>query len=151
MSLFTPQAGETSREMLRPASRESVIDMLSRLRQEFPKLEMPKELLAVYRVPPQAPNDCMFARTTRTVAADLETTVNPCQFGGTPDCSQCGCIASAGLGAVDRHRLLPGIRVGMIYDLSCRIGQRLKRLRQRRRPGVGTVGVQAGLAEPVSD
>ena len=151
MSLFTPQAGETSREMLPPASRESAIDMLFQLRQEFPKLEMPEELLAVYRVPPQAPNDCMFARTTRTVAADLETTVNPCQFGGTPDCSQCGCIASAGLGAVDRHRLLPGIRVGMIYDLSYRIGQRLKRMRQRRRPGVGTLGVQPGLAEPVSD
>ncbi len=151
MSLFTPQVGATSREMLPPASRESVIGTLRRLREEFPKLEMPEELLAVYRVPPQAPDDCMFARTTRTVAADLEHTVSPCQFGGNPDCSQCGCMASAALGAVDRHRVLPGIRVGMIYSLSYRIGQLLKRMRQRRRTGVGVAEVPAGLAEPVSD
>jgi MoaA/NifB/PqqE/SkfB family radical SAM enzyme len=151
MSLFTPQIGEASGEMLLPESRESVIDALLRLRKEFPKLEMPEALLAVYRVPPQTPHSCMFAKTTRTVAADFERTINPCQFGGTPDCSQCGCIAAAGLGAIDRHRLLPGIRVGMIYSLSYRLGQWLKRVRSTRNTGVGAVEVPAGLAEPVSD
>jgi sulfatase maturation enzyme AslB (radical SAM superfamily) len=151
MSIFTPQLGQANSETLPPESRESVIDTLLQLRREFPKLEMPEELLAVYRDPPRAPHSCMFAKTTRTVAADFERTINPCQFGGTPDCSQCGCIAAAGLGAIDRHRLLPGIRVGMIYSLSYRLGQWLKRVRSRRNTGVGAVEVPAGLAEPASD
>jgi sulfatase maturation enzyme AslB (radical SAM superfamily) len=151
MSIFTPQLGQANSETLPPESRESVIDTLLQLRREFPKLEMPEELLAVYRDPPRAPHSCMFAKTTRTVAADFERTINPCQFGGTPDCSQCGCIAAAGLGAIDRHRLLPGIRVGMIYSLSYRLGQWLKRVRSRRNRGVGAVEVPAGLAEPASD
>lgn len=151
MSLFTPQIGETSSEMLPPESRETVIDTILSLRKEFPKLEMPEGLLALYRDPPQAPHSCVFARTTRTIAADLERTIDPCQFGGTPDCSQCGCMASAALGAVSRHRLLPGIRVGMIYSLSYRIGQWVNRSRRRRIKGTGTVGVQAGLAELAPD
>jgi sulfatase maturation enzyme AslB (radical SAM superfamily) len=151
MSIFTPQLGQANSETLPPESRESVIDTLLQLRREFPKLEMPEELLAVYRDPPRAPHSCMFAKTTRTVAADFERTINPCQFGGTPDCSQCGCIAAAGLGAIDRHRLLPGIRVGMIYSLSYRLGQWLKRVRSRRNTGVRAVEVPAGLAEPASD
>lgn len=151
MSLFTPQIGEASREVLPPESRKSAIDTLLRLRREFPKLEMPEGLLAVYRVPPQTPHSCMFARTTRTIAADLERIISPCQLGGTPDCSQCGCFASAALGAVDRHRLLPGLRVGMIYSLSYRLGQWLKRVRSGRGMGVGTVEVPAILPEPAPD
>ncbi len=151
MSLFTPQIGETSSEVLPPESRESVIDTLSGLRKEFPKLEMPEGVLAVLRVPPQAPHNCMFARTTRTIAADLERTISPCQFGGTPDCSQCGCMASAALGAVHRHRLLPGIRVGMIYNLSYRTGQWLNRLRQGKTRDTRPARLQAGLTELASD
>ena len=147
MSLFTPQTGEASSEMLPPEFRQSVIDTLIGFRQEFPKLEMPKGLLDVYRDPPQAPHSCLFAKITRTIAADLESTINPCQFGGTPDCSQCGCMASAALAAVDRHRLLPGIRVGMIYSLSYRVGQCLERVRRRRRIGVGAMEEPAALAE----
>jgi len=151
ISLYTPQIGELSRETLTPESRESVIDTLLRLRREFPKLEMPEGLLNVYRVPPQTPHACMFARTTRTVAADLERTINPCQFGGIPDCSQCGCFAAAALAAIDRHRLLPGVQVGMIYRPSYRLGRWLKRVRSGRSVGVGAVEVPAPLPEPAPD
>lgn len=151
ISLFTPQLGQAASETLSPESRASVINTLFQLRREFPKLEMPKELLAVYGAPPQSPHSCMFAKTTRTVAADLERTINPCQFGGTPDCSQCGCIASAALGAVDRHRLMPGVRVGRIYNLSYSLGQWLKRIRETNRIGIDPMGVRARSGEAASD
>jgi MoaA/NifB/PqqE/SkfB family radical SAM enzyme len=151
MSLFTPQVGEVSSEMLPPESRESIIDMLFRLRREFPKLEMPEGVLEAFRAPPQAPQNCLFARITQAVAADLQRTIHPCQLGGTPDCSQCGCMAAAALGAIDRHRLLPGIRLGAIYSLSYRMGQWLRAVRQGRRKGAGVAEVPAGLAELAPD
>ena len=34
--------------------------------------------------PPSNPSECIFARTTETISADLTTQITPCQFGGTP-------------------------------------------------------------------
>jgi hypothetical protein len=73
--------------------------------------------------PPASPDDCVFAKTTRTISADLRTAIAPCQFGGNPDCAQCGCVASAGLEAVARHRLPGRIPVGAIYWSSLRVGK----------------------------
>ncbi len=126
MSLYTPQAGETSPEILPPEVRTRVISELSSLRDAFPKLELPAGLLQAYQRPPSDPGRCVFALTTRTISADLETPVTPCQLGGKPDCSQCGCIAAAGLEAVSRHRLPIGIRAGTIFRISRAVGLRLK-------------------------
>ena len=128
-SLYTPQVGEVSDERLRPADRRQVVSDLLALRLKFPKLAAPKGLLEVYAEPPQSPDECIFARTTTTLSADLKTRIEPCQFGGNPDCSECGCIASAGLAAVGRHRLFGVIPVGTIFEGSFRVGERLKRRR----------------------
>jgi MoaA/NifB/PqqE/SkfB family radical SAM enzyme len=129
MSIFTPQKGETCAEILPPATRESVINELSHLRREFVKLDAPEGLLDVYRNPPANPSECQFARTTQSITADLKGKISPCQFGGNPDCGQCGCVASAGLKAVARHKLPLGIRVGAIYEISYQIGSRIGTLR----------------------
>ena len=100
ISLYTPQLGEVSEERLLPADREQVIGDLLALRLRYPKLKMPKGLIEAYAEPPQSPDECVFARTTTTISADLTTKITPCQFGGAPDCENCGCIASAGLAAV---------------------------------------------------
>ena len=131
VSLYTPQVGEVSDERLTPSDRESVVAQLLDLRARYPKLAMPRSLIAVYRTPPQSPGDCIFAQTTECVSADFTTPITPCQFGGTPDCASCGCIASAGLGAIGRHRLPGGLRVGTIFDLSLAIGVRARRVRER--------------------
>jgi len=123
MSIFTPQIGETSYEILPAAVRTRVIEELIELRRDFSRLDMPDGLIRAYQHPPADPAHCIFARTTRSVTADLKRRITPCQFGGTPDCTQCGCIASAGLTAVGNHRLPLGIRVGSLYDASYRIGQ----------------------------
>jgi MoaA/NifB/PqqE/SkfB family radical SAM enzyme len=129
VSLYTPQMGEVSEERLRPVDRERVVADLMALRQRFPKLKMPKGLIDAYAEPPQSPQECVFARTTMTVSADLTTKITPCQFGGTPDCSSCGCIASAGLAAVARHELWGFIPVGALFTGSMKVGERVRRLR----------------------
>jgi MoaA/NifB/PqqE/SkfB family radical SAM enzyme len=128
-SLYTPQIGEISDERLRPADRERVVADLLALRLRFPKLALPKGLIEVYATPPDSPDECVFARTTMTISADLTTRITPCQFGGNPDCSNCGCIASAGLAAMARHQLFGFIPVGSIFNGSLKLGQRMKRLR----------------------
>ena len=129
ISLYTPQVGEVSAERLTSADRRRVVADLMALRLKFPKLEAPKGMIDVYANPPESPDDCVFARTTTTVSADLTTRITPCQFGGTPDCANCGCIASAGLAAVARHQLWGFIPVGSIFTGSLKVGEQIRRLR----------------------
>jgi MoaA/NifB/PqqE/SkfB family radical SAM enzyme len=129
ISLYTPQIGESSEEILRPQDRERVVADLRALRAKFPKLEAPEGLINVYATPPSSPSECVFARTTATVSADLKTRITPCQFGGNPDCSQCGCIASAGLAALGRHQLFGFIPIGTLFTGSVAIGEYARRLK----------------------
>jgi hypothetical protein len=88
-------------------------------------------MIEVYEKPPASPEECIFARTTRSVSADLQTRVTPCQFGGRPDCANCGCIASAGLGAVGRYQLAGPLRVEHVFNTSVAIGSAVRGVRQR--------------------
>ena len=129
VSLYTPQKGELSAERLTAADRSRVIADLRRLRPQFSKLQLPDGLLAVYARPPKTPDECIFAQTTECFSADLERRITPCQFGGDPDCNNCGCMASAGLEAIGRHRLGGSIPVGRIFYASTRIGRTVARVR----------------------
>jgi MoaA/NifB/PqqE/SkfB family radical SAM enzyme len=129
MSLYTPQKGELSAERLTKPDRERVIADLRRLRPEISKLQLPDALLNVYADPPKSPSDCIFAQTTECFSADLERHITPCQFGGDPDCLNCGCMASAGLEAIGRHRLKGGIPVGRIFYASLHVGNAAARIR----------------------
>jgi len=129
MSLYTPQKGELSAERLTKADRERVIADLRRLRPEISKLQLPDGLLNVYADPPKSPSECIFAQTTECFSADLERHITPCQFGGDPDCLNCGCMASAGLEAIGRHRLKGGIPVGRIFYASLHVGNAAARIR----------------------
>jgi sulfatase maturation enzyme AslB (radical SAM superfamily) len=131
MSLYTPQRGELSTERLTRDDRTHVIAELRRLRARFSKLQLPEGLLNVYASPPASPEACIFAQTTACVSSDLERRIAPCQFGGTPDCANCGCVASAGLEAIGRHRLPGGIPVGRVFFASLAVGRAVNRLRRR--------------------
>ncbi|HYO81497.1 MAG TPA: hypothetical protein VES20_08860, partial [Bryobacteraceae bacterium] len=104
------------------ADRERVAAELLQLRREFPKIDMPEGMIRHINNPPKSPADCTFARTTTTISADLLTRITPCQFGGDPDCSQCGCIASMGLQAVASHKLGGVLKVGHIFNASFKFG-----------------------------
>src|SRR5258705_109753 len=86
ISLYTPQIGEVSEERLLPADRAQVVADLKALRLRYPKLEAPEGLINSYANPPASPDDCVFARMTTSISADLTTRITPCQFGGAPDC-----------------------------------------------------------------
>jgi len=129
ISLYTPQVGEISEERLRPSDRAQVVADLRALRLKYSKLALADGLINVYANPPDSPDECVFAKTTTTISADLTTPITPCQFGGTPDCSNCGCIASAGLAALARHRLFGVIPIGSIFDNSLKVGERVRRMR----------------------
>ena len=133
-SLFTPQQGAVAPEILTPDQRRRAIQELLRLRVLYPLLNMDERTLAEFRHPPASPDDCIFARGTLTVSADLKTRITPCQFGGTPDCSQCGCFASMGLAAAGHLRVLPGVTAGQLFAVSELIGRGVGKLRSRSDP-----------------
>jgi MoaA/NifB/PqqE/SkfB family radical SAM enzyme len=130
VSLYTPQVGEVSAERLTKADRHQIVQVLMRLRTRYPKLRMPKGMIESYVAPPHSPRDCIFALTTACVSADFRKPITPCQFGGNPDCANCGCIASAALAAVGRHKLPGGLRVGWIFETSLRIGSHVRAFRE---------------------
>lgn len=122
-SIFTPQRGASDSEILSPSQRASVIDDLRQLRLKYPALDMPESLIREIVSPPASPEKCIFARTTKMISADLRTRITPCQFGGNPDCEQCGCYASMGLAAVGHHRVAGGVTAGQLFMASDRIGR----------------------------
>jgi MoaA/NifB/PqqE/SkfB family radical SAM enzyme len=122
-SLFTPQIGDQLPEILSPAERARAIAEMMDLRKQFPKLDMPAGLIQQFATPPKSPSDCVFALTTRTLSADLQTKITPCQFGGNPDCASCGCVASMGLASVAAHKLGGILPVDYIFKASIKIGQ----------------------------
>lgn len=128
-SLFTPQRGATDPEILSPEQRILVMNELRRLRPIFPKLDMQDIVIDEIATPPSSPEECIFARTTETISADLTTQITPCQFGGDPDCSQCGCIASMGLAAVGHYKVAGGLTAGHLFLASDRFGKSFRKLR----------------------
>jgi MoaA/NifB/PqqE/SkfB family radical SAM enzyme len=129
-SLFTPQRGATDPEILSPAQRAGVVADLRRLRVKYPVLDMADMVLEEIVSPPKSPQECIFAQTTETISADLTTKITPCQFGGEPDCEQCGCIASMGLAAVGHHRVAGPLTAGHLFRISGRIGRNWRGLQQ---------------------
>jgi sulfatase maturation enzyme AslB (radical SAM superfamily) len=130
-SIFTPQVGEQAKEKLSRTERTEVLSQLVQLRQRFPKAYLPDSVLAGYYQPPKSPAECIFARTTVNFTADLSSRISPCQFGGQPDCSQCGCLASAGLNAIGGYRVLKVLPVRTLYEASDAIGKRAARIMGR--------------------
>jgi len=122
-SLFTPQTGDELEEMLTSEERRVAIDEMSALRRKYSKLDMPERLIRQFDSPPLSPADCVFAQTTTTISADLRTEIGPCQFGGNPDCSNCGCMASMGLAAIASAKVWGVIPVGALFQASMKIGQ----------------------------
>jgi MoaA/NifB/PqqE/SkfB family radical SAM enzyme len=131
MSIFTPQIGAEGPEMLTPEVRSAVIAELLRLRPLYPILDMHESCIKEFYDPPQSPEECIFARTTHTISADLKTAITPCQFGGKPDCSQCGCIASMGLAAVGHHKVAGNLTAGRIFMISDHVGSAVRKFRNQ--------------------
>jgi MoaA/NifB/PqqE/SkfB family radical SAM enzyme len=131
VSLYSPQAGEHSAEMLTPEERRRIASQLPGLQQAYPKLLMSSEIGEAFVTPPQSPEECLFAKMSTNYSADLATRVEPCIFGGTPDCSQCGCMVSSGLHRVQKVRIAGPLTVRHLVRGSMAIGSLRNRLRSK--------------------
>lgn len=133
-SVFTPQRGAANIECLTADERASLVQTLLRVRQDYRKLDMSEGTIKEFLSPPASPDRCIFAQTTRTLSADFKTQVEPCQFGGEPDCSRCGCIASMGLASIGHHKLIGSLTAGHVFWTSNAIGNYVLRVENVLRP-----------------
>jgi organic radical activating enzyme len=131
VSVYTPQIGEQSPESLTQADRAALAAQLPALAKRYPKLLFTEGLAQAFLYPPENPGNCVFAKMSANYSADLETRVEPCVFGGTPDCTQCGCAISSGLHWVRTVRLAGPVKIDHFISASVNVGLFMSRLRSR--------------------
>jgi hypothetical protein len=73
----------------------------------------------------------LFSKMSTNYSADLTTRVEPCIFGSTSDCNQCGCVISSGLHRVQKVRVAGPLKVGHLVRGSMAIGSLRNRLRSK--------------------
>ncbi len=148
ISLYSPQIDEESPEILSPENRLQLAKELQMLRKKFAKLLLPEGMARAFISPPSSPQNCLFSKMSMNYSADLQSRVEPCVFGGNPDCSQCGCSISSALHWIQREKIIGPLRVGTVATASLNIGSAVHRLRNRRLPPVRW---QPGARPPGSD
>jgi len=131
VSLYTPQVNEHSAEMLSPAQRLAVAQELRSLQPHYPKLLMNYGIARAIQSPPANPRQCMFSKMSTNYSADLKTRVEPCIFGGMPDCSQCGCAISSGLHWLKTIRAAHLIKIETLVNASIGVGSVFGKLRSQ--------------------
>jgi MoaA/NifB/PqqE/SkfB family radical SAM enzyme len=153
VSLYSPQIGEESAERLAPEDRERVARELPPLVGQYPKLLVPEGLARAFVSPPKSPDECLFSKMSMNYSADLRTHVEPCVFGGTPDCSQCGCSISSALHWIRDVKVAGPVKVGHLVRASLAVGSAARKLRpdvdapNRWDKGVRFVGAKTPLVQ----
>jgi MoaA/NifB/PqqE/SkfB family radical SAM enzyme len=143
VSIYSPQRGEQSIERLSPAQRAYVVGELPRLRSLYHKLLTSEGYAQALLNPPTSPKECTFSRLSKNYSADLKTHVEPCVFGGDPDCSQCGCSASAAAHWISEMKLAGPLKAGHILRGSMAIGSAAARVQHVALPAWRDRGRQA--------
>jgi len=128
VSTYTPQVNEQSAEMLTREERQRLFHELSQIRPRYRKLLLNTGIAGAFLQPPENPQHCLFAKMSVNYSADLQTRVEPCVFGGTPDCSQCGCAISSGLHWLKSVPVAGPLRVDHIIRGSMALGSIINRM-----------------------
>ncbi len=123
VSLYTPQIGEQSAEMLTQQDRVRIAQELTELQTEYPKLLMRAGIGEAFVSPPENPDACLFSKMSVNYSADFKTRVEPCVFGGTPDCSQCGCAISSALHWIKDRNVAGPVKIDHLVRGSMAIGR----------------------------
>lgn len=131
VSTYTPQLGEKTPEMLTPESRRQLADELVALNHKYKKLLWSRELSEALLRPPQTPNNCIFSKMSINYTADLDKRVEPCVFGGSPDCSQCGCAISIGAHRIGDFKVAGLIPARYLMESSVQIGKLVAQLNSK--------------------
>ncbi|HUO33787.1 MAG TPA: radical SAM protein [Candidatus Acidoferrum sp.] len=129
VSVYTPQVGEESAEKLKMEDRVLLAQILPELKTRYPKIQFNKGMGEALVHPPENPGDCLFAKMSVNYSADLKSRVEPCVFGGQPDCSQCGCAISTGLHWIRGIQMAGPAKIDHVIQTSLNIGKLANRLR----------------------
>ena len=127
ISLYTPQIGEHSAEMLSAQDRARLARELPPLTKHYSKLLMPEGMAQAWIQPPASPKECLFAKMSVNYSADFKTRVEPCVFGGNPDCSQCGCSISSALHWIKAIPVAGPLKIDHLVRASVAIGAQVGR------------------------
>lgn len=153
VSVYTPQVGEQSLEILTSDDREAMARQLPSLYKQYPKLLIPEGMARAFVHPPSNPDDCLFSKMSANYSADLQSRVEPCVFGGTPDCTQCGCAISSALHWIRTIKLAGPVKIDHFVRGSIGLGLLVNRLRLRSirpsrwHPGAAKQKPQADLVQ----
>jgi len=131
VSVYTPQIGESAEEILSREDRREIVERLSGLRKHYPKFLFNEVIAEGILQPPRDPAECFFAKLSVNYSADFRTQVEPCVFGGQPDCSQCGCAISTALHGMRNVKLAGPLTIGHMIRGSIAVGSAVNRLRAR--------------------
>jgi MoaA/NifB/PqqE/SkfB family radical SAM enzyme len=131
-SLYSPQIGEESAEKLTPENRVQLAAELPALAKKYPKFLMNNAIGQAILHPPQNPDECIFAKMSTNYSADFKSRVEPCVFGGQPDCANCGCAASIGLEALMNRKIAGPLTIGHFVKGSVAVGLLANRLKSNK-------------------
>jgi organic radical activating enzyme len=129
VSVYTPQVGEQSPEMLTSDDREVLARHLPSLQRQYSKLLMTEGMARAFVHPPSNPADCLFSKMSANYSADLQSRIEPCVFGGAPDCSQCGCAISGALHWIRTIKLAGALKIDHFVRGSISVGLLANRFR----------------------
>ncbi len=129
VSLYSPQVGEDSPERLTSENRQQIAATLPHLCTTYPKLLVPEGMARAFITPPNSPRECLFSKMSTNYSADLRTNVEPCVFGGNPDCTQCGCSISSALHWIRDVKVAGPLKVDHLVRSSLAIGSAVSKMR----------------------
>ncbi|HZS53469.1 MAG TPA: radical SAM protein [Bryobacteraceae bacterium] len=127
VSVYTPQLDEISAERLTEVNRKALAAYFSSVAGRYAKLTMHRGLMDAFTTPPVSPSACLFSKLSVNYTADLHTRVEPCVFGGSPNCAECGCSMSMGMHWLGEYKLIGGLRARHLIEGSLAIGRTVNR------------------------
>ncbi len=133
VSVYTPQLNEESPERLTPENRKQLAGFFRSIGATYPKLSMHSGLMDAFVSPPEAPSSCLFSKLSVNYTADLSTRVEPCVFGGSPNCAECGCSISMGLHWLGNVNVMKPLKARHLIHGSLAIGRAVNRIRHQDR------------------
>lgn len=131
VSIYTPQLNEESDERLLEGDRQLAARYFKSLGNRYPKLLMHNGMLDAFLEPPDSPSSCLFSKLSVNYTADLKTRVEPCVFGGAPNCAECGCSMSLGMHWLGEYKVAGPLRAKHLIRGSLAVGSKVNRLRNQ--------------------
>jgi MoaA/NifB/PqqE/SkfB family radical SAM enzyme len=128
VSIYTPQLDEDSPERLTAGNREQLAAYFNGVSSKYKKLTMHKGLMDAFLHPPESPSTCLFSKLSVNYTADLKSRVEPCVFGGEPNCAECGCSISLGMHWLGDYKVAGPLRGKHLLNASLAIGRTVNRL-----------------------